>query len=64
MKRIETEAEAKAFIQAMKKEHWKQTITVALSFSVKKMKSNASSDDGEPVVRQVSQCWKYLKKMN
>lgn len=48
MKRIETEAEAKAFIQAMKKEHWKANHNCSAFVLGEKNEIQRSSDDGEP----------------
>ncbi|EOS8056910.1 YigZ family protein [Enterococcus hirae] len=48
MKRIETEAEAKAFIQATKKEHWKANHNCSAFVLGEKNEIQRSSDDGEP----------------
>lgn len=48
LKRIETEEEAKNFIQALKKEHWKANHNCSAFVLGEKNDIQRSSDDGEP----------------
>lgn len=48
MKRVETEEEAKSFIQKMKKEHWKANHNCSAFVIGQKSEIKRSSDDGEP----------------
>lgn len=64
MKRIETEAEAKAFIQAMKKEHWKANHNCSAFVLGEKNEIQRSSDDGEPSGTAGVPMLEVLKKMN
>ncbi|WP_207941090.1 hypothetical protein DOK78_001355 [Enterococcus sp. DIV2402] len=48
LKRIETEEEAKDFIQALKKEHWKANHNCSAFVLGEKNDIQRSSDDGEP----------------
>lgn len=48
MKRVETEDEAKAFIQALKKEHWKANHNCSAFIIGDQGEIQRSSDDGEP----------------
>ena len=48
LKRVETEDEAKAFIQAIKKEHWKATHNCSAFTLGERQEIQRTSDDGEP----------------
>lgn len=48
LKRIETEEEAKDFIQSVKKEHWKATHNCSAFVVGERSEIQRSSDDGEP----------------
>lgn len=48
MKRVDTEEEAKAFIQEIKKEHWKANHNCSAFVLGAKQEIQRSSDDGEP----------------
>ncbi|MDR2832116.1 MAG: YigZ family protein [Streptococcaceae bacterium] len=48
LKRVETQDEAKNFIQAIKKEHWKASHNCSAFILGQNMEIQRSSDDGEP----------------
>ena len=64
LRRIESEDQAKSFIQEIKKEHWKRTITAAPSSLEKKMKSSEAAMMENQVERRAYRCWKSSKKIN
>ncbi len=62
LKRIESEEEAKNFIQEIKKNIGKQTITAVPSSLAKKMRSNEAAMMANQVERRAYRCWKSSKK--
>ncbi len=63
LKRIETEEEAKAFIQQIKKEHWKANHNCGAFVLGDHHEIQRSSDDGEPSGTAGVPMLEVLKKM-
>lgn len=62
LRRIESEDQAKSFIQEIKKNIGKRTITAAPSSLEKKMKSSEAAMMENQVERLAYRCWKSSKK--
>lgn len=62
LKRVYTEAEAKAFIQQIKKEHWKANHNCSAFVIGEKSEIQRSSDDGEPSGTAGNPMLEVLKK--
>lgn len=64
LKRVETEEEAKQFIQETKKEHWKANHNCSAFVIGEKNEIQRSSDDGEPSGTAGVPMLEVIKKMN
>ncbi|MGX7162361.1 YigZ family protein [Enterococcus massiliensis] len=64
LKRVQTEEEAKEFIQAIKKEHWKANHNCSAFLLGEKNEIQRSSDDGEPSGTAGIPMLEVLKKNN
>lgn len=64
LKRVTSEEEAKDFIQAIKKEHWKANHHCSAFVIGEKNEIQRSSDDGEPSGTAGVPMLEVLKKMN
>lgn len=64
LRRIESEDQAKSFIQEIKKEHWKANHNCSAFIIGEKMKSSEAAMMENQVERLAYRCWKSSKKIN
>lgn len=62
LRRIESEDQAKNFIQEIKKEHWKANHNCSAFIIGEKMKSSEAAMMENQVERRAYRCWKSSKK--
>lgn len=62
LRRIESEDQAKSFIQEIKKEHWKANHNCSAFIIGEKMKSSEAAMMENQVERLAYRCWKSSKK--